>query len=200
MNPKQVRKRYKRMKQKEYRKALLQSKLHRPASKADAQKARPRKARPCCGLQTQNCMCKPPPGMKKSYLSALSRRFASTALASVQDTTDVSTFQTLMAERCKTLPLGVLLAYAHTHVVFNQSHLLHSFIEQKAFLFKPPWFNWQKLQSIVNKAKEAGERTRSSNYRSTNLKKSCCRVTWEHRVCYRAATILSSEPSWPAGS
>ena len=116
-------------------------------------------------------MCKPPPGMKKSYLSALSRRFASTALASVQDTTDVSTFQTLMAERCKTLPLGVLLAYAHTHVVFNQSHLLHSFIEQKAFLFKPPWFDWQKLQSIVNKAKEAGERTRSSNYRSTTLKK-----------------------------
>ena len=170
MNPKQVRKRYKRMKQKEYRKALLQNKLHRPASKADAQKARPRKARPCCGLQTQNCMCKPPPGMKKSYLSALSRRFASTALASVQDTTDVSTFQTLMAERCKTLPLGVLLAYAHTHVVFNQSHLLHNFIEQKAFLFKPPWFDWQKLQSIVNKAKEAGERTRSSNYRSTTLK------------------------------
>ena len=62
--------------------------------------------------------------MKKSYLSALSRRFASTALASVQDTTDVSTFQTLMAERCKTLPLGVLLAYAHTHTRGLQSEPL----------------------------------------------------------------------------
>ena len=35
-------------------------------------------------------------------------------------TTDVSGFQVLMAKRCNTLPLGILLAYAHTHVVFNQ--------------------------------------------------------------------------------
>ena len=109
--------------------------------------------------------------MQKSHLNALCRRFAKTALSTVQDTTDVSTFQTLMAKRCQTLPLQVLLAYAHTHVVFNQDHLLRSFIEQKAFLFKPPWFNWQLLQSIVKKSKQKGQRFRSSNYRSTTLTK-----------------------------
>jgi len=109
--------------------------------------------------------------MQKSHLNALKRRFAKTPLCTAQDTTDVSTFQTLMAEHCQTLPLQVLLAYAHTHVVFNQDHLLRSFIERKAFLFKPPWFNWQLLQSIVKKSKQKGQRVRSSNYRSTILKK-----------------------------
>ena len=108
----------------------------------------------------QYCVCKPPPGMKKSHLTALCRRFAKTTLSSVQDTTDVSTFQTLMAKRCETVPLRVLLAYAHTHVVFNQDHLLRSFIEKKAFLFKPPWFDWQLLQSIVKKSKQTGQRCR----------------------------------------
>ena len=117
MSPKQVRKRYQRMKQREYRKALLQRKHRRAPSKADAAKARPRKARPCCGLHSMNCSCKPPARMRKSYLNALSRRFTKTALASVQDTTDVSTFQTFMAKHCKTLPLRVLLAYAHTHTL-----------------------------------------------------------------------------------
>ena len=70
----------------------------------------------------------------------------------------------------KALLLPVLLAYAHTHVVFNQDHLLQSFIEQKAFLFKPPWFDWQLLQSIVKKAKQTGQRCRSSNYRSTVIR------------------------------
>ena len=91
--------------------------------------------------------------MQKLFLKALCRRFAKTALSSVQDTTDVSTFRTLMARRCQTLPLRQLLAYAHTHVVFNQDHLLRSFIDQKAFLFKPPWFDWQVLQSIVQEVK-----------------------------------------------
>ena len=109
--------------------------------------------------------------MHKSQLNALCRRFQKTALGTVQDTTDVSTFQTLMAKRCRTLPLRVLLAYAHTHVVFNQDHLLGSFIERKAFLFKPPWFNWQLLQSIVKKAKQDNQRHRSSNYRSTTVRK-----------------------------
>ena len=171
MNPQQVQRRHKRVKQREYRKALLQSKPRRPPSKAAATKPTVRKARPCCGLHSQNCECKPPPGMKETHLNALSRRFATTALSSVQDTTDVSTFLTLMAKRCKTLPLRVLLAYAHTHVVFNQDHLLRSFIEQKAFLFKPPWFDWQLLQSIVKKSKQTGQRFRSSNYRSTTLRK-----------------------------
>ena len=141
-DPKQVKRRYKRVKQREYRKARLQSKACRPPSKAAATKPVVRKARPCCGLQPCNCVCKPPPGMQKSHLTALCQRFAKTTQQiSVQDTTDVSTFQTLMAKRCETIPLKILLAYAHTHVVFNQDHLLRSFIEQKAFLFKPPWFD-----------------------------------------------------------
>ena len=170
MSPEQIRRRYKRVKQREYRKALLQSKPRRRPSKVIATKPTLRKARPCCGLNSNNCICKPPPGMRKSHLDALARRFAKTALSSIQDTTDVSTFQTLMAERCKMLPLRALLAYAHTHVVFNQDHLLLSFIEQKAFLFKPPWFDWQLLQSIVEKSKQRGQRVRSSNYRSTTLR------------------------------
>ena len=54
--------------------------------------------------------------------------------------------------------------------MFNQDHLLHDFIQQKAFLFKPPWFDWQLLQSIVQKAKQAGQRIRSSNYRNAFLR------------------------------
>ena len=54
--------------------------------------------------------------------------------------------------------------------MFNQDHLLRSFIAQKAFLFKPPWFDWQLLQSIVKKSKQTGQRFRSSNYRSTTLR------------------------------
>lgn len=150
MSPKQVRRRYQTVKKRQYRKALLQSKPRRLLSGGHSA----RKARPCCGLNSKNCKCKPPPGMQKSHLNALKRRFAKTPLCTAQDTTDVSTFQTLMAKRCQTLPLQVLLAYAHTHVVFNQDHLLRSFIERKAFLFKPPWFNWQLLQSIVKKSKQ----------------------------------------------
>ena len=171
MDPKQVLRRYKRMKQREYRKALLQSKPRRPPSKATATKPVVRKARPCCGYFQRNCVCKPPPGMKKSHLAALCRRFGITTLSSVQDTTDVSTFQTLMTKRCERVPLRILLAYAHTHAVFNQDHLLRSFIKKKAFLFRPPWFNWRLLQSIVNKSKQTGQRCRSSNYRSTILQK-----------------------------
>ena len=167
MCPKQVRTRYQRVKKRQYRKALLQSKPRRLPSGGHSA----RKARPCCGLNSKNCKCKPPPGMQKSHLNALCRRFAKTALSTAQDTTDVSTFQTLMAKRCQTLPLQVLLAYAHTHVVFNQDHLLRSFIKKKAFLFRPPWFNWRLLQSIVNKSKQTGQRCRSSNYRSTILQK-----------------------------
>ena len=76
-----------------------------------------------------------------------------------------------MQPYCANLPLKVITLYAHTHVVFNQEHLLARFIEQKAFTFKPPWINWQLLQSIVTKSKAAGELVRSSNYRNTTLKK-----------------------------
>ena len=54
--------------------------------------------------------------------------------------------------------------------MFNQDHLRQSFIEQKAFLFKPPWFDWQLLKSMVKKAKQAGQQRRSSNYRSTVIR------------------------------
>ena len=166
-----MRRRYKTANQRECRKTLLQSKSRRPPSKAAATKSVSRKARPCCGYLPSNCVCKPPPGMNKSHLTALCRRFAKTTLSSVQDTTDVSTFQTRMAKRCETVPLRVLLAYAHTHVVFNQDHLLRNFIEKKALLFKPPWFDWRLLQSIVKRSKQTGQRCRSSNYRSTTLRK-----------------------------
>ena len=58
----------------------------------------------------------------------------------------------------------------HTHVVSNQEHLLRKFIEQKAFLFKPPWFNWQKLQNIVKKSKQVKQTYRSSNFYNTTLR------------------------------
>ena len=200
MDPKQVLRRYRRMKQREYRKALLQSKPRRPPSKAAATKPVVRKARPCFGYLSPNCVCKPPPGMQKSHLTALCRRFAKTTLSSVQDATDVSTFQTLMAKRCETVPLRVLLAYAHTHVVFNQDHLLRSFIEKKAFLFRPPWFDWRLLQSIVKKSKQKGQRFRSSNDRSTTLRNILLPSHIEKRVCDRATTMLLSGPSCRANS
>ena len=162
MSPKQVEVRYHRVKHKEYRKA--------GRIKTQTSSSVLRKARPCCGLTSANCVCTPPVGMRKSQLNALCRRFAKTALCSVQDTTDVSTFQMLMAKRCEKVPLQVLLAYAHTHVVFNQDELLSSFIEQKAFLFKAPWFNWELLRRIVERAKRKGQAWRSSNYRSTTLR------------------------------
>ena len=108
--------------------------------------------------------------MKKTELTSLANRHAKTALSTVQDTTDVSAWQTHMQHLAEQLPLRVLLAYAHTHVVFNQEPLLKAFIDKKAFLFKAPWFDWQMLQSIVRKHKDAGEKFRSSNYRSTTLK------------------------------
>ena len=163
MSPKQVRRRYQRVKKRQYRKALLQSKPRRLPSGGHSA----RKARPCCGLNSKNCKCKPPPGMQKSHLNALCRRFAKTALSTAQDTTDVSTFQTLMAKRCQTLPLQVLLAYAHTHVVFNQDHLLRSFIERKAFLFRSPWFDWQLLQSIVKKKRNTSRDPASESHRKS---------------------------------
>ena len=104
-------------------------------------------------------------------LTALAKHFAETALCTVADTTDVSAWQHCMQHATKQLPLRVLLAYAHTHVVFNQECLLKAFIERKAFLFKTPWFDWQLLQSIVEEHKAAGNVWRSSNYYSSTLTK-----------------------------
>ena len=118
----------------------------------------------------ENCTCRPPSGMKRKQLTSLAERFAETALSSVRDTTDVSAWQAHMQPAAEQLPMRVLLAYAHTHVVFNQEPLLKAFIDRKAFLFKAPWFDWQLLQSIVQKHKSTGNICRSSNYRSTTLK------------------------------
>ncbi len=130
-----------------------------------------KKPRPCCGRYQQNCSCQPPKGMKKMHLTALAKRFAETELFSVKDTTDVSAWQHHMQHATEQLPLRVLLAYAHTHVVFNQEPLLQAFIDRKAFLFKAPLFDWQMLQSIVQKHKAAGKIWRSSNHRSIAMTK-----------------------------
>ena len=166
MQPEQVHRRARRIQKRKYR---------ADADNADAEssvaKQTPKKHRPCCGRRQCNCTCKPPKGMKKNELTSLAKRFVQTALSTVQDTTDVSVWQTHMQHAAEKLPLRVLLAYAHTHVVFNQGPLLKAFVHQKAFLFKAPWFDWPVLQSIVRKHKAAGESWRSSNYRSTTLQK-----------------------------
>ena len=79
--------------------------------------------------------------MKKMQLTALTKRYAITPLHTVRDTTDVSVWQQHMQHATEQLPLRVLLAYAHTHVVFNQEPWLKAFIDRKAFLFKAPWFD-----------------------------------------------------------
>ena len=118
----------------------------------------------------ENCTCRPPSGMKRKQLTSLAERFAETSLYSVRDTTDVSAWQAHMQPVAEQLPLRVLLAYAHAHVVFNQEPLLNKFIDRTAFLFKAPWFDWPLLQSIVQKHKSTGNVCRSSNYRSTTLR------------------------------
>ena len=167
MKPEQIRRRYIRKKVRAFRKKRKNS--------AETEQTRPKdtskKGRPCCGKLGHNCTCHAPKKIRKSHVTELAKWFAKTDLWSIQDTTDVSVFQTLMQPYCANLPLKVITLYAHTHVVFNQEHLLARFIEQKAFTFKPPWINWQLLQSIVTKSKAAGELVRSSNYRSTTLKK-----------------------------
>ena len=171
MKPEQVQRRSERLRKRKYR-AQTNNKQRNRKYRAQAKYvAYPRKARPCCGRQQRNCSCQPPKGMKKKQLTALAKRFAEAALCTVKDTTDVSVWQHHMQHATEQLPLRVLLAYAHTHVVFNQESLLKAFIERKAFLFKKPWFNWQKLQGIVEKHKAAGKAWRSSNYYSSTLAK-----------------------------
>ena len=164
MKPEQVQRRAERQRKREYRAERRKNKNpERDGKKRNAQKKKPR---PCCGRHNCNCSCKPPKGMKKMQLTALTKRYAITPLHNVRDTTDVSVWQQHMQHATEQLPLRVLLAYAHTHVVFNQEPLLKAFIDRKAFLFKAPWFDCQMLQSIVQKHKNAGNIWRSSNYRS----------------------------------
>ena len=54
-----------------------------------------------------------------------------------------------MQHDAEQLPIRVLRAYDHTHVVFNQEPLINSFIDSKSFLVNAHWLYWQLLQIIV---------------------------------------------------
>ena len=212
MSPEQIRRRYKRVKQRQYRKAQQRIKRRRPPSRADSsptvrsglkRKNAVRKGRPCCGLRVQNCKCKAPPGMRKSHLNALARRFGRTALSSFRDTTDVSTFQRLMAKRkrSKTLPLGVLLAYAHTHTLcsIKTTYCATSLRGRRSYSRSRGLIGncYRALsRSLSNQVNDFARRISEAQV----FEKYCYRVTSAKRVCYRAATILLSGPSWHANS
>lgn len=82
----------------------------------------------------------------------------------------MSIFQRLMQQRCESLPIWVVLSYSFVHVMFNQEHLLKAMVDEKAFLFKPPWVNWTRLTAIIRKAKKHHQNIRSSNHYSSTLK------------------------------
>ena len=149
------------------------------ATKPAQAKTTSKKPRPCCGRHQKNCPCQPPKGMKKMHLTALAKRYAKTALFSVKDTTDIKPWLDHMQHATKQLPLRVLLAYAHSHAVFNQEPLLKAFIDRKAFLFKTPWFDWQMLQSIVKKTQG-----RRQNMAILKLQK------------YHFEKVSATEPPW----
>ena len=199
MDPKQVHRRYKRMKQREYRKALLQSKPRRPPSKAAATKPVVRKARPCCGYLPSNCFCKPPPGMQKSHLTALCRRFTKTALSSVQDTTDVSTFR--HSWPCAVRP------YRFGYFWRTRTHMLCSIKTTccTASLRRRRSYSGRRgltgdcyralSRSLSRKVNDGARRITESQL----FERSGCRVTSEKHVCYRATMVLSG-PFWRADS
>ena len=108
--------------------------------------------------------------MKKKPLAALAKRFLSTPLTTVQDTTDVSASQELLQERCKNLPTSVILGYGYIHTMFNQRHLLEAMVKEKAFLFRKPWVDWKRLHEVVAKAKAQKLLVRSSNFYCATLR------------------------------
>ena len=135
---KQVKRRANTKRQRAYRQKLAKTKRVMLQSGQARQRAGLRQHRPCCGRHAQNCTCKAPKGMNKKPLTALAKRFTETDLCTVSDTTDVGPWQEIMQDRCKTLPMRVILGYSQIHVTFNQEHLLKQFVEDKAFLFKKP--------------------------------------------------------------
>ena len=108
----------------------------------------------------------------------------------VQDTTDVSTFQTFMAKRCETLPLRVLLAYAHTHVGFNQITCSAASLRRRR--------SYSSRRGLTGNCYRALSRSLSKQVndfarRITEaqlLERSGYRVTSEKRVCYRDADTV----------
>ena len=167
----QVRRRANTKSQRARRQKLAKTKRVMLQSGQARQRAGLRQHRPCCGRHSQNCTCKAPKGMNKKPLTALIKRFTETDLCTVADTTDVGPWQEIMQDRCKNLPMRAILGYSQIHVTFNQEHLLKQFVEDKAFLFKKPWVDWERLAQIVAQAKKHGMVVRSSNYYSTTLKK-----------------------------
>ena len=156
MEPQQVARRAGRGKKQKYRKAArakpTQSQRCRPS--AAEQQAKRRRARPCCGLIGAKCTCKPPPGLQKQPLNALAKRYLATPLCTVEDTTDVSKFRSLMQKRCESVPLWVLLFYAYVHTMFNQGKLLKAMLDKKALLFRPQSVDWTKLANFIRKAEQ----------------------------------------------
>ena len=168
MQPEQAQRREERHKKRRYR-----AQAEHVASESSPGKQTPKKPRPCCGHLKENCTCKPPSGMKEEQLTSLANRFAETALCSVRDTTDVSAWRTHMQHATEQLPLRVLLAHAHTHVIFNQEPLLKAFIDHKAFLFKAPWFDWQMLQGIVKKTQGHRQHMPILQLQKYHIEKAC---------------------------
>jgi len=76
-----------------------------------------------------------------------------------------------MGDRCAKLSTRAILGYSMIHVVFNQEHILVELIRRKAFIFKPPWVDWKRVELVVGAAKKKNLVVRSSNYYSTTLKK-----------------------------
>ncbi len=121
---------------------------------------RTRRHRPCCGLRSDVCTCTPPPGLHQRPLRALARRYLTTPLKMTSDTTDVSKFQLYMRDRCKFLPIWVVLLYSYVHVIFNQGELLKTMIDKKALLFKQPWVDWTTLRKVIREARRHNQKTR----------------------------------------
>ena len=129
-----------------------------------------RNHRPCCGLRGDKCACRAPPGMRGAALTALAKRFVRTPLSTWQDTTDVSGFHNVLRDRCRNMPTSAVLCYCFVHVVFNQQYLLEAMVKEKAFLFRQPWVDWERLHEIVARAKARNMVVRSSNYYSATLR------------------------------
>ena len=152
-------------------------------------------------VEFKNCMCKPPPGMRKVHLNALCRRFAKTALSSVQDTTDVSTFQTFMAKRCE----------RHYHFGYfwrTPTHMLCSIKTTCSAASLRRRRSYSSRRGLTGNCYRALSRSLSKQVndfarRITEaqlFERSGYRVTSEKRVCYGATPILLSGPSWRANS
>ena len=93
----------------------------------------------------------------------LAKRYVRTPLNTVEDTTDVSVFQEVLGDLCKKLPIAAIPTIAHTHVVFNQRHILEAMVQKKVFLKKKPWVHWERFANVVHAAKARGQLIRSSN-------------------------------------